>query len=805
MPLVHGGLRAVHWRQTSRHLAGGALAAALAAGVLAAATPAQANSYRYLTPVQWAYTDSRTPTTPHIDEDRDAPIGSWRDADGLHHKSRSYFTYDLSTLGSGDIAWAYAYMTEVAVEDCTKERAWEVWRTEPITGATTWNHPPAELSKITTVDGSDCPGQYIQAAMADVVKDALAHGQTSITIEVRVPEDREGNLHLGRTIAHQVGLSTSVSNAPTTPAGLTVNGQACGAQPLLLPLNYTLSLGGEFDDPDLGYPNDEPYYYGHFAVWPVSDPAARVEYQEITQSWTRPMTVGVNLPFSQFPDGVEYAWSMSVGDQVNVNLSPWSPECHFIVDSTGPSQKPTVTSSDYPTQSAPHGGVGVPGTFTFSADGDEEAVGFRWYVYTNQGAGESGYVAADHPGGTATVSYSPLFSGTNYMVVTGLDRAGNTSPSTSYQFEVLDTSPSITDNNPDAWAGDSHTLTVRSVLPGVTSYTYKVDDGAAVAVPAAADGTASFTVTPTVQGVYVSVYATNAAGQRSGTSSRYFVADDLPRVTSPDYRANSTGAPVGTRTTFTFAPHMRGVTRYIYQFDNGEEQTVAAGADGQATISYVPTTTWFVLRVRSQTADGSTSLIASNSYYATSIAPIVSSADYPAWSTSGAPGVAGTFTFRPRGAGITSYTYRFANDDPKTVAAAGDGTATISWTPTSYGYFSLTVTSLGSDGAVSDTAYYTFEVDGRRPNLSSQTCPYFALVAEGTACDFTVTNHLPGAVEFVYVIDNGPQQTVAVGPDGTATFVWTAESSGQNRYIRMWSRTAAGLESSTTDTYIRVS
>lgn len=796
MHLIHGG-PAVHGRQLSRLLFRGAIAMSLAIGILAAPSPARANSFRPLTPVQWAYTDSRTPTTSHIDENRDAPIGSWRDADGKHHKSRSYFTFDLSTLRDAEITWAFAYVTEVAVEDCTKDRTWEVWRTEPITSSATWNQPPAELSKIATVGGSNCPGQDIQvAALTDLVKDALAHGQTRITIEVRVPADREGNLHLGRTIAHDVVLSASVSSAPTTPVGLTINQQACGAQPILLAPGILL-LSGEFDDPDLAYPNDEVYGVAYFAVWPVDNPSARVEYQQYANGDGSGLVVAAMTlsPYS-FQDGVEYAWAMSSDDPTDQSpQSPWSSECHFTVDWHGPAQAPTVTSSDYPDQGGYHGGVGIPGTFTFSANGDADVAGFRWHVYTSQGSEEDQYVAADHPGGTATVVYTPAFSGVNTMSVTSMDRAGNDSPTASYQFAVLDTSPSIVDETPDAWAGDTHTLTFSSALPGVVSYTYKIDDGAAVTLPAEADGTASFSATPTAQGIYVSVYATNAAGQRGGTSTRYFVADDLPRVASPDYSPDITGAPVGTHTTFTFAPHMHGVTTYVYQFDGGEEQTVAAGADGRATISYVPTTTWFLLRVRSLTADGSSSLVTANGYYATSISPLVSSTDYPAWSESGAPGVAGTFRFQPRGVGVTSYTYRFGVSEALTVAAGADGTATISWTPTRWGFVSLTVSSLGSDGTVSDLAYYSFSVAGLRPALSSVTCPYAASVAVGTACDFHVTNRLPGAVEFVYTIDDGPQQTVAVGPDGTATFVWTAEGDGHYRTISVWSRTAAGLES----------
>jgi hypothetical protein len=50
----------------------------------------------------------------------------------------------------------------------------------------------------------------------------------------------------------------------------------------------------------------------------------------------------------------------------------------FIVDTTRPATAPTVTSTDYPADGVEHGGPGIPGTFTFSANGDKDVVGFRY-------------------------------------------------------------------------------------------------------------------------------------------------------------------------------------------------------------------------------------------------------------------------------------------------------------------------------------------------------------------------------------------------------------------------------------------
>ncbi|MFC3447854.1 hypothetical protein [Amycolatopsis speibonae] len=62
--------------------------------------------------------------------------------------------------------------------------------------------------------------------------------------------------------------------------------------------------------------------------------------------------------------------------------------------------EPTVTSAEYPDDGAWHPGAGLPGSFTFDANGDSAVVGF--YYGKTDPAGT--FVAANHDGGSATVS-----------------------------------------------------------------------------------------------------------------------------------------------------------------------------------------------------------------------------------------------------------------------------------------------------------------------------------------------------------------------------------------------------------------
>ncbi|WP_211763812.1 hypothetical protein [Kutzneria sp. CA-103260] len=91
---------------------------------------------------------------------------------------------------------------------------------------------------------------------------------------------------------------------------------------------------------------------------------------------------------------------------------------------------PTVSSPDYP-PNASAGGIGRPGRFTFSANGSTDVVGFRYGPDF-----PSTYVAADQPGGSATVWITPTTFGVQKVAVKSVDAAGNSSPITTYWFDV---------------------------------------------------------------------------------------------------------------------------------------------------------------------------------------------------------------------------------------------------------------------------------------------------------------------------------------------------------------------------------
>jgi hypothetical protein len=138
--------------------------------------------------------------------------------------------------------------------------------------------------------------------------------------------------------------------------------------------------------------------------------------------------------------------------------------------------------------------------------------------------------------------------------------------------------------------------------------------------------------------------------------------------------------------------------------------TVSARADGGATAE-VPLVYGFNdVKVTSTSTNGWVSPPAEINYYADN-SPTVSSPDYPENGDCGGPaGQPGTFTLSSNLAGSTRFAYSFDGLTWETVPVGPDGTATITWTPTSPGFQNLYAYSETADGIQSDWYLYGFAV-----------------------------------------------------------------------------------------------
>ncbi|GHE39681.1 hypothetical protein [Streptomyces capitiformicae] len=347
-----------------------------------------------------------------------------------------------------------------------------------------------------------------------------------------------------------------------------------------------------------------------YQAWPVTDPTriTTVTRDRVTPGFEAPVT----LPASALADGQTYAWQAQtvVGDAV----SDWSAPCYVTIDNTRPANAPTITSPNYPPEEWNQGGE--PVTFTLNANGVDDVEGFEFswqqdLPVIGTPIGDHGipqpvdpysdtryFKRADALGGSATLNLvPPRGSGPMTLWVRSLDRAYNGSAITSYTFRVSSTAPTVTPAVPSPEFGEPTEFTLRpeaglqSKSP-VVSYSVETVGGQndkTVDVAAAADGTAK--VELTLDGIYnesLRVTSKSANGWVSDAASWHISYDTTPTVASDVYPENGSGGGAGVPGTFTFTPKVKDVMSYTYSFDGDPEVTVAAGADGRASIDWTP-------------------------------------------------------------------------------------------------------------------------------------------------------------------------------------------------------------------------
>jgi hypothetical protein len=311
---------------------------------------------------------------------------------------------------------------------------------------------------------------------------------------------------------------------------------------------------------------------------------------------------------------------------------------------------------------------------------------------------------------------TPQHAGPNTIVVEGLLADGTRTPSTTYTFSVW-SGPIVTwpSGGGDGTVGHPETFTLHPGLPGVTAYRYTID-GAEQTLSAGADGTATFTYTPTYPGsVNIQVTSLSADGTTSDERSQYYTVRDNRVSVYTAYSEYSPRGGIGTLAPFAFITQLfPDVTEYRYHVDSEPEQTIPASTEGSMTYLQIPLVRngLNTLYVQSRTAAGELSPVTEYRFLV-GTAPLVVSAEYPAGTWAGGAGVAGTFQFSGGTAGITSFDWQLDGGDVSTVTADATGHASVTYTPpNNYEQHSIVVTGHLADGTPTDSTSYYFLVAG---------------------------------------------------------------------------------------------
>lgn len=742
-----------------------------------------------LTRSSWGYTDLGTPGTGHANPASDAFIGTWTDR--RWHRTRSYFTFDVAEFRGKNLVSAAVAAKETEADDCTR-RAVELWRTEPYRGQS-WLRQPKELELLGSAGKPDtgCLVENVSFDVSAAVRAAVARGESTFTVALRVPAKHEHDPRYHRHFANDVKLAVTYNTPPATPAALsTTDDFGCDTSapgkylnPFALNAVESVIPRAVFADADEG-----DKLSARFAVWPAASPADRRElvaevYDGKAYTYLR------NNELNE----VTYAWQVRGEDGTDV--SAWSQTCYFTVDRTRPNRPGAVGDVYYESQFGYKGAPGTPGTFTFSANGSDDVVEFE-YTLSPRGSENPKRVPAG-PDGKATVSWSPTEAGHHYLYVTSYDRTGMRSEIGGYTFYVRENRPDVWSNvyprgeyaTPEGGVGKPGVFTFTPGIPNVVEYTYRLNDGATQTVAAGADGKASVTVTP-VAGGYNTLFVANksASGEQSIPHEYRFRVDDTPTVAHDGGQV----IPIGTDVAITFSPKATGVTAYEWTIGwTGQPFTrVGADANGKATVTWRALTTGYnTLRVRSISGDAPATLERQVSLYVDTAEPTLTrtGADQA--------GETGQLTFGTIMRNPVSYTYWTDEDaTQRTVAAGADGKATVPWTPRLSGDHWVRVHATNAAGINTGTGSHGLRVEDK-PIVTS---PEF-MGGSGSRGRYPgkieFSARQPNAKEFVYSINSGPETVVPAGPDGKAVLTWTPPDEAEGYSWRVFSRDTSGRAS----------
>jgi hypothetical protein len=729
--------------RTVRALLSAAAAAVSATTFLVGVTgsPAQAANYGDVPIASWTYTDKARPTTPNPNPSGDFLIGTTEDSTG-----RAYFTFDLTSLKSQVLHRVTFYSYEETVTDCSKVATVQVWRTKPVTSTTTWQKPPKELELLaerTRGAGGICPGAYLGVDMIPAIQAAFARGEKKITIGVRVNAAGEDVAGIGRTM-RKAAMSYDTNHAPKV-SGLKLKypDAGCGTIEKHPTAGSWIEVKANVTDAD---PGDYPKIL--YAYWPVDRPAERRE------------TRRANLDLTGLADGTVVAWTARGEDYDDDG--PWGRTCYFTVDTVAPATKPVVFSKKYPTDEYPGtGGPGVPGTFVFDAAGDVDTVAFAW-----RGGNTADTAKANHPGGRAKVTITPSRWGSGIVEAAALDAAGNRGPWVEYRYEVRNTAPfaEIEMNG----VGLTSRITLRSNAPETTSFGYAVDGGPETRVPAV-DGTAVGDLVFTSTGHPTVVSRAYAGNRMIGSDRLQITVTDSPKVTSAEFLGQGSSAVEGVPGSFTFTPRTTGVVSYRYDFGDGVQRSVDAGADGTAVVRWTPEQSGYVeINVQSVDASGKESERTYEGFFIVSVRPSINLSDWDKHVGDPIPVMA--YSELPD---VVAIVYSFDGGPQQTIE---DAFAFFDVVPTHSGDSVLKVWAKLADGTLSLPAERIIHIDSA-PKVVSKG-PFGEEAVMGAPVSFTFTAVQEDATTFRYTVGSTyddqelPELTVPVGPDGTATVIY---------------------------------
>nr|WP_239062514.1 LamG domain-containing protein [Streptomyces sp. SID13031] len=352
--------------------------------------------------------------------------------------ARSYFQFDTGAWGllAGKRlmgAWLDTAVTHSP--NCT-DREQRLFRSGPVDGGTTWNNMPQGGQIATAVapranDAGNCGG-WKQFSFGVPVDQINTGGISTYYIVAGSESDAA---YWRKYDPAATKLRVRFNSAPVTPQwlatdpGLPAPCKWCNGTPFFS--GNTIRLQATLADPDNNsvLPQWDIYTNG----------AVENRYGGLQASGARHDTT-VTLSDGASMDWYVRGWDTDEDTGNWLDASPFlRGPGPFVVDKTAPSSAPKVTGSLYQEDNRWHGGIGVPGKFTFERTAlplpDSGTADVDHYLWGTVNPPNTP-VDASALGGTASVEFTPTVDGPQDLFVQSVDRAGNKSPVRTVHFYV---------------------------------------------------------------------------------------------------------------------------------------------------------------------------------------------------------------------------------------------------------------------------------------------------------------------------------------------------------------------------------
>jgi RHS repeat-associated protein len=362
----------------------------------------------------------------------EAKIGlcGWAGCNGIG-TVRSFFQYDHGGFLFGkNIIRAWFNARAWHSVGCGHPRWVDLWQTDPIGPGTNWHNQPWWWSRVHLGNafgawggGSACPPAWLGWDVGNSVRHRVAQGSNLFTFALTAGDDIN-DAYGWKKFDWNPSLTVHY-NTPPTVGGEETDGRQCTIDPNEPHTgDPSPRLSAIVADADAG-----ALVQAHFQ-WFVRFQPNRVIGETLTAERSSGSRFGVDIPEGHFRDGDKISFRVRGFD--GRDYGPFGRWCDITLDTSGPVKEPAVTSEEYP-ERRQSGAPGVTGRFRLARGQGEtdSVVGFKYSLVNSP---PDTYVAA--PSGSVEIPLTPPETGSQWLHVRSIDKAGNPGPIKHYNFIV---------------------------------------------------------------------------------------------------------------------------------------------------------------------------------------------------------------------------------------------------------------------------------------------------------------------------------------------------------------------------------